>query len=87
MYGNDRITFLSNKSKRLEAYRNHLKEKGMNKFNIGDKVVTIKNMELRMVCVLNFVMVVCIPILMGILQISAQGMGWYIFLKSRLMGR
>jgi hypothetical protein len=27
MYGNDRITFLSNKSKRLEAYRNHLKEK------------------------------------------------------------
>lgn len=27
LYGNDRITFLSNKSKRLEAYRNHLKEK------------------------------------------------------------
>jgi len=27
VYGNDRITFLSNKSKRLEAYRNHLKEK------------------------------------------------------------
>lgn len=27
LYGNDRITFLSNKSKRLEAYRNYLKEK------------------------------------------------------------
>ena len=30
----------------------------MNKFNIGDKVVTIKTC-FRMVCVLNFVMVVC----------------------------